>query len=185
MISKGFQNGISQFEKKIRQSSPVSFHRFCNLKMVCKNILFHVDKIVLVAYAEQLLPRGKATVCCILPRDIVWMHLNDHTPSTHLQRPDIKHFIRPLKSECNVTILPPILAIVRQQRARVDARTLTKMARVTASSDLTKRPRCVVPFAIVVSISKHFQYRYVSIYRYFFLIQKIANSALNSMKMKV
>ncbi len=38
MISKGFQNGISQFEKKIRQHSPVSFHSFCNLKKVYKKL---------------------------------------------------------------------------------------------------------------------------------------------------
>ncbi len=75
MLSKRFQNGISQFEKKIRQSSPVSFHSFCNLK-VCKKLSFHVDPITLVAYAEQLLPSGKAAVYCILPRGIVWTHLN-------------------------------------------------------------------------------------------------------------
>ncbi len=75
MMSKGFQNGISQFEKKIRQSSPVSFHSFCNLKKVCKKLFFHVDAIALAAYDEQLLPRGKAAVCCILPRGIVWTHL--------------------------------------------------------------------------------------------------------------
>ncbi len=34
MMSKGFQNGISQFEKKIRTSSPISFHSFGNLKKV-------------------------------------------------------------------------------------------------------------------------------------------------------
>ncbi len=45
MMSKGFQNGISQFEKKIRQSSPVLFHSFCNLKKVCKKFFFHVDVI--------------------------------------------------------------------------------------------------------------------------------------------
>ncbi len=67
MMSKGFQNGISRFEKIIRQSSPVLFHSFCNLKKVCKKFFFHVDAIALVAYAEQLLPRSKAAVCCILP----------------------------------------------------------------------------------------------------------------------
>ncbi len=40
MMNKGFQNGISQFEKKIRQSSPVSFHNFCNLKKACKKLFF-------------------------------------------------------------------------------------------------------------------------------------------------
>ncbi len=76
MMSKGFENGISQFGKKIRPSSPISFHSFCNLKKVCKKFFFHVDAIALAAYAEQLLRRGKAAVCCILPRGIVWTHLN-------------------------------------------------------------------------------------------------------------
>ncbi len=71
-MSKGFQNGISQFEKKVRPSSPISFHSFGNLKKVCKKFFFHVDAIALAAYAEQLLPWGKAAVCCILPRGIVW-----------------------------------------------------------------------------------------------------------------
>ncbi len=34
--NKGFQNGISQLEKKITPSSPISFHSFGNLKKVCK-----------------------------------------------------------------------------------------------------------------------------------------------------
>ncbi len=76
MMSKGFQNGISQFEKKIRSSSPISFHSFDNLKKVCQKFFFHVDAIALAAYTEQLLPCGKAAVCCILPRGIVWTHLN-------------------------------------------------------------------------------------------------------------
>ncbi len=75
MMSKGFQNGIGQFEKKIRPSSPISFHSFGNLKKVCKKIFFYVDTIAMAAYAEQLLPRGKAAVCCILPHGIVWMYL--------------------------------------------------------------------------------------------------------------
>ncbi len=75
MMSKRFQNGISQFEKKIRPSSTISFHSFGNLKKVCKKFFFHVDAIALVAYAKQLLPRGKAAVCCILSRGIVWTHL--------------------------------------------------------------------------------------------------------------
>ncbi len=62
MMSKGFQNGISQFEKKIRPSSPIK---------VCKKLFFHVNAIALAAYAEQFLPCGKAAVCCILPRGIV------------------------------------------------------------------------------------------------------------------
>ncbi len=37
MISKRFQNYISQLEKKIRQSLLVSFHSFCNL---CKRFFF-------------------------------------------------------------------------------------------------------------------------------------------------
>ncbi len=67
MMSRGFQYGISQFEKKIRSSSPISFHSFGNLKKVCEKFL--------AAYAEQLLPHGKAAVCCVLPRGIVWTHL--------------------------------------------------------------------------------------------------------------
>ncbi len=70
-MNKGFQNGISQFEKKIRPSSLISFQSFGNLKMVCKKFFFHVDVIALATYAEQLLLRGKAAVCCILPRGIV------------------------------------------------------------------------------------------------------------------
>ncbi len=75
MMSKGFQNGIRQFEKKIRQISPILFHSFCNLKKVCKKFFFHIGAMALAAYAEQLLPRGKAATCCILPRGIVWTHL--------------------------------------------------------------------------------------------------------------
>ncbi len=75
MMRKGFQNGISQFEKKIRPSSPFSFYSFGDLKKVCKKLFFHVDVIALAAYAEQLLPRGKAAVCCILPHGIVWTYL--------------------------------------------------------------------------------------------------------------
>ncbi len=75
MMRKGFQNGISQFEKEIRPSSPISFLSFGNLKKVCKKFFFLVDTIALAAYAEQLLPRGKAAVCCILPHGIVWTHL--------------------------------------------------------------------------------------------------------------
>ncbi len=76
MMSKGFQNGISHFEKKIKPSSPISFHSFGNLK-ICKKFFFHVDTIALAAYAEQLLSRSKGTVCCILPCGIVWTHLNN------------------------------------------------------------------------------------------------------------
>ncbi len=75
---RGFQNGISQFEKKITPSLPISFHNFGNLKKVCKKFFFHVDAIALAAYAKQLLPHGKAAVCCILPRGIVWTHLNSY-----------------------------------------------------------------------------------------------------------
>ncbi len=39
-----------------------------------QKIIFYVDAIKLAAYAEQLLPASKATVCCILPRGIVWTH---------------------------------------------------------------------------------------------------------------
>ncbi len=65
-MNKGFQNGISQFEKKITPSSPISVHSFGNLEKVCKKLFFHVDMVALVAYAEQLLPHSKAAVCCIL-----------------------------------------------------------------------------------------------------------------------
>ncbi len=62
------------------QSKPRgTFHSFGNLKKVCKKFFCHVDMIALVAYAEQLLPRGKAAVCCILSRGIVWRHLNNGT----------------------------------------------------------------------------------------------------------
>ncbi len=37
-----------------------------------------MDAIASAAYAEQLLPSSKAAVCCILPRGIVWTHLNNH-----------------------------------------------------------------------------------------------------------
>ncbi len=77
LMNKGFQNGISQLEKQIRPSSPISFHSFGNLKKVCKKFFFHVDAIALAACAEQLLPRSKAALCCILPRSIVWTHLNN------------------------------------------------------------------------------------------------------------
>ncbi len=40
MMSKRFQNGISQEKKKIRQSSLVSFHSFCNLKYSLQKIFF-------------------------------------------------------------------------------------------------------------------------------------------------
>ncbi len=63
------------FKKKIKPSSPISFHSFGNLKKVCKKFFFDVDAIALAAYAEQLLPRGKAAVCSILPRGIVWTYL--------------------------------------------------------------------------------------------------------------
>ncbi len=53
MMSQGFQNGISQFEKKIIPSSPISFHSFGNLKKVCKKFFFHVDAIALAAYAAR------------------------------------------------------------------------------------------------------------------------------------
>ncbi len=61
MMRKGFQNGISQFEKKIRPSSPILFHSFGNPK-VCKKFFFHEDGIALVAYAEQLLSRQSCSV---------------------------------------------------------------------------------------------------------------------------
>ncbi len=82
MISNGFQNGISHFEKKIKPSSPISFYSFGNLKKVCKKLFFHVDAIALAAYAKQLLPHGKAAVCCILPRGIVWTHLYSSPPTS-------------------------------------------------------------------------------------------------------
>ncbi len=76
MMNKGFQNGISQFEKKITPSWPISLNSFGNLEKVCAKFFFHVNVIALAAYAEQLLPYGKATVCCILTHGIVWTHLN-------------------------------------------------------------------------------------------------------------
>ncbi len=55
--SKGFQNGISQFEKK-KRSSPVSFYSFCNLKKVCKKIMFswgrvHIGGICQATFATR------------------------------------------------------------------------------------------------------------------------------------
>ncbi len=81
MMSTGFQNGISKFEKKIRPSSPISFYSFGNLKKICKKFFSHVDAIALAAYAEQLLPHGKAAVCYILLRGIEWTYLygNNYT----------------------------------------------------------------------------------------------------------
>ncbi len=38
----------------------------------------------MAAYAKQLLPRGKAAVCCILPRGIVWMHLEDGSATVYM-----------------------------------------------------------------------------------------------------
>ncbi len=55
--------------KKIKPSSPISFHSFGNLKKVCKKFFFHADAIAMAAYAEQLLPRG-----------IVWTYLKDKKP---------------------------------------------------------------------------------------------------------
>ncbi len=72
IMSKGFQNYISLLEKKIRQSSLVSFRSFCNC---CKKIFFNVNASKLAAYAKQLLLHSKGAMCCILPRGIVWMHL--------------------------------------------------------------------------------------------------------------
>ncbi len=46
-----------------------------------------MDAIKLAAYAKQLLPRSEAVMCCILPRDIVWMHLN--IPLMQWQNTDI------------------------------------------------------------------------------------------------
>ncbi len=83
MMNKGFQNGFSQFEKKITPSLPISFHSFGNLKKVCKKFFFHVDMIALAAYAEQISPHSKAAVCCILLRSIVWMHLKDVLLTLH------------------------------------------------------------------------------------------------------
>ncbi len=74
MMSTGFQNDISQLEKKIRRSLLVVFHSFCNLKYSLQKFFFNVDTIKLVAYAEQLLLRNKAAVCCPLLCSIVWMH---------------------------------------------------------------------------------------------------------------
>ncbi len=53
-MSKGFQNNISQLEKKIRRSLLISFHSFCNLKYSLQKFFFNVDAIKLAAYDEQL-----------------------------------------------------------------------------------------------------------------------------------
>ncbi len=45
-MSKGFQNDISQLEKKIGRSSLVSFHSFCNLKYSLQNFFYYgLDQI--------------------------------------------------------------------------------------------------------------------------------------------
>ncbi len=54
-------------------------HQVCRSRstvlVIQKRSAKNVDAIALAAYAEQLLPRGKAAVCCILPHGIVWTHL--------------------------------------------------------------------------------------------------------------
>ncbi len=57
MMSKRFQNGISQLQKKIRWSSWSRFTVFVTWSIVCKKFFFNVDAIKLAAYAKQLLPR--------------------------------------------------------------------------------------------------------------------------------
>ncbi len=51
MMSKGFQNGINQFEKKIRPSSLILFHTFCNLKKVCKKLFYRIGGICRATFA--------------------------------------------------------------------------------------------------------------------------------------
>ncbi len=68
---------LHQLEKKVRWSSLVSFHSFCNPKYGLQKNFFNVDAIKLAAYAEQLLPRGKAAMCCILGCDTVWTHFKN------------------------------------------------------------------------------------------------------------
>ncbi len=43
-----------------------------------------MDAIALAAYAEQLLPHGKAAVCCNLPRGIVWTHRSIETMKNYI-----------------------------------------------------------------------------------------------------
>ncbi len=45
MMSKGFQNDISQLEKKIRQGLLVSFRSFCNLKYSLQKFFFRMLKV--------------------------------------------------------------------------------------------------------------------------------------------
>ncbi len=97
MMSKGFQNDISHFEKKIKPSSPILFHSFGNLKKVCKKFFCHVDAIALAAYAEQLLLRGKAAVCCILPHGIVWTYLKMSKVFLEILRNFPKYFTKSFK----------------------------------------------------------------------------------------
>ncbi len=82
MMSKGFQNGISHFEKKIRPSSPISFHSFGNLKKVCKKFYFHVDAIHW-RHMPSNFCRAAKLQCGILLRGIVWTHLNRSIVKSH------------------------------------------------------------------------------------------------------
>ncbi len=60
------------FEKSQTHYSTV----FVNWNIDGKTFFFNAEVINFAAYAEQLLPCGKAALCCILPYGIVWMHLN-------------------------------------------------------------------------------------------------------------
>ncbi len=76
LMSKGFQNGISQFEKKNQTKFADLVPQFWQPEEGLQKIRFSCGRDPLAAYVEQLLLRGKAAVCCILPHGIVWTHLN-------------------------------------------------------------------------------------------------------------
>ncbi len=75
---RGFKMVSASLKKKSHQVRRSRSTVLVTWKRSAKN----VDAIASAAYVEQLLPSGKAAVCCILPRGIVWTHLNISTIST-------------------------------------------------------------------------------------------------------
>ncbi len=75
MMSKGFKIASASWRKKSDEVHRSRSTVFVTWSIVCEKFVFNVYAITLAAYVEQLLPHGKAAVCCILPRSIMWMHL--------------------------------------------------------------------------------------------------------------
>ncbi len=71
---RGFKIFVYKYKLKMRKTCVSHSTVFVTWNMVSKQLFLNVDVFKLAAYAEQLLPRGKA-MCCILPCGIVWMHL--------------------------------------------------------------------------------------------------------------